>query len=251
MDRSDLKKAVLETAAEMQQHPQMLAFSCGADSLASLIRMRAWGLDPKLVYFYFIPDLVLVETYLAYIERIFDTQIMRLPHKLWTQFMANGLLQKPGVGKRMYEHTDLGTPSSSLLNTWALSTLGDNARIAIGLRVTDGIFRAQKLRKEGPVHGVEWYPVADCGRLEIRDIIMQAGLKLPYDYRLFGRSFESIRASVAPQIRAHCPETWAQICEWFPMAPLLCHQQPGRRYRDQENRMATYAALAFESEKNT
>ena len=123
MDRSDLKKAVLETAAEMQQHPQMLAFSCGADSLASLIRMRAWGLDPKLVYFYFIPDLVLIETYLAYIERIFDTQIMRLPHKLWTQFMANGLLQKPGVGKRMYEHTDLGTPSSSLLNTWAVSTV--------------------------------------------------------------------------------------------------------------------------------
>lgn len=250
MDRADLKKAVWETAEIMRDHPQMLAFSCGADSLACLVRMVEWGLKPKLVYFYFVPGLVLVETYLKYIEQTFGVEIMRLPHKLLTQYMANGLLQKPGVGERMYRTTELATPSSSDLNEWALSTLEDDARIAVGLRVTDGIFRAQKLRREGPTHGVEWYPVADCGRLEIRDIIRGASLKLPYDYRLFGRSFESIRASVAPQVRAHCPKTWAQICEWFPMAPLLCHQQPGRRYRDQENRMATYAALAFDSEEN-
>ena len=236
------------------KRPQVLSFSCGADSVASLIRMREWGMKPKLLYFEFLPGLPMVENYLKYIEDKFGEPVIKFQSILFYQFMINGLLQKPGVRWELWEDAmELGfaVPKQEAANKWIMELFPEHM-LSIGIRVSDGIFRAKKLRERGPVEWGknEWYPVADCYRSDIVRIIESAGVKLPVDYRLFGRSFESVRHWTAGPIRKHCPKTWAVIEEHFPMARLLCAQQallPDNP--DIKSRVKTYAHLAFETEE--
>jgi|GEM_PF-4790126 len=247
---------LLKELPAIAEKQQVLSFSCGADSVACLIRMRYWGMRPKMFYLEFLPGLPMVENYLKYIEDKFGEPIIRLPGKHFLSFMVNGQLQKPGVGARLFEdamESGFNVPKSSDINDVVMEAFPDHM-MSLGLRVSDGIFRAKKLRERGPVEWEknEWYPVADCFRSDIVSIIENAGVKLPVDYRLFGRSFEAIRYSVSPYIREHCPKTWAVIEEHFPLARLQCAQAALiPESRDVKSRVTSYKHLAFESEDCT
>jgi len=246
---------VEDAVGKMKQVPQVLAFSCGADSLASLIRMIDWGITPKaLIYYYFIPDLPMIENYLRYIEDKTGICIYRFPSAISMQYYINGLLQFPGVGQCVYEELAkyYEVPKTSEINDYIMESFPSNSYMAIGLRVSDGIFRAKLLREKGPiaVNRNEWYPVADCYRSDIVSMIEKSGFRLPIDYCLFGRSFESIRHWTAPPIKEHCPKTWLKILEYFPMANLLCGQDSLiKKSREIQSRITSYAHLSFKNEE--
>jgi 3'-phosphoadenosine 5'-phosphosulfate sulfotransferase (PAPS reductase)/FAD synthetase len=250
---TELSKWIDRELPELQKRPHVLSFSCGADSLASLIRMHRWGMKPELFYLYFAPGLPMIENYLSYIEDKLGQKIHRFPGKLLYEYLLNGLLQQPGVGEQMYE--DLSDthaiPKTGQINEYVMQYFPDDAMLGIGLRVSDGIFRAQKLRKRGPVEWEkrEWYPVADCWQSDIVSEIKGSGFKLPVDYRLFGRSFESLRHWTAAPIRQHCPKTWDRLIELFPMAPLLCAQDSLlERNKSIDRRISAFGPLAFSTE---
>ena len=251
---NELHPQVIAAAKRLRRTPQVLAFSCGADSVASLVRMQQWGMKPELLYLYFIPDLPMVESYLRYVEDKIGQRVHRLPSKLAMEYLVNGVLQKPGIGEWIYKHcakSDIGIPDSTDINEYFLECFPENTHVAVGLRVSDGIFRARKLKEQGVIHPgrPEWYPVADCFQSDIVRIIENAGWKLPVDYRLFGRSFESIRHWSAPPIRERCPRTWKRICEVFPMAPLLCAQEAMLpKSHSIKARITAFSHLAFTTE---
>lgn len=220
--------------------------------------MHQWGLRPTLIYNYFLPELPMVESYLRYVEDRIGRQVYRFPSKICMEFLVNGLLQLPSVGARVSadcNEAETIIPSTHDLNRYILDCFPKDTYLSVGLRVSDGIFRARRLRQFGAIHPdrKEWYPVADCLQSDIVRIIGAAKWKLPFDYRLFGRSFESIRHWTAGPIRDQCPKTWAYICSIYPMAKLLPAQEElldtaGRHIKA---RITSFSHLAFRNEDCT
>lgn len=50
----------------------ILHFSTGADSIASYLRLREAGIEPILIYKYFIKDLPMVQNFLDYFQKKFN-----------------------------------------------------------------------------------------------------------------------------------------------------------------------------------
>ena len=53
-----------------------------------------------------------------------------------------------------------------------------------------------------------------------RSSLRPRGLKLPIDYKWFGRSFDGIDYRFISKLRLHSPEDYERILEWFPLADL-------------------------------
>ena len=210
----------------LREKKHILHFSCGADSIAAHIRMRGWGIEPELVYMYYIDGIPLVENYIQYYEQKMGCRIYRLPSPLfWTDF-EGGMFQVPSAGNELWRYVGSlgwGSYTKKTYNAELAANFPDHMQ-ALGMRVTDGINRATKLKKTGPVEAVNWYPVAPCGFNDIKAIISTAGVKLPLDYELFGMSFESPRYWMMPIIRDNCPQTYRMILDKLPMMRLLCAQ---------------------------
>ena len=94
-------QAVLPT---LKKAEHILHFSCGADSICAHLRMREWGIEPTLIYMYYIDKLPLVENYINYYEQKMGVHIYRLPHPFFWKEYENGLFQIPGVGSEIYKY---------------------------------------------------------------------------------------------------------------------------------------------------
>lgn len=248
----DIEKQIQNLIPEMRKRRHVLSFSTGADSIACFLRLREWGINPDaLVYEYYIPEIPMVDNYLRYFEEKFSLHVYRVLGRLGCEAVGNGLYQLPGVGIEMFRRNGaLAKTKKKDINDGILSSFSSDAIFDVGLRYSDGMVRWKTLTEKGPLRGREFNPTASFTRTETRDIIARNGVRLPFEYRLIGRSFESIRWQVAPQLRDAAPKTWAHIKQWFPMANLLCAQaRLTKQNRDQQSRIHTYGDLAFETEE--
>lgn len=248
---SDIEQQIQDLLPEMRKRQHVLMFSTGADSIASFLRLREWGIAPAaLVYHYYVPDIPMVEAYLRYFEEKFNVRVYRILGTLGCQAIGNGLFQMPGTGMRMFrKNGGIARTTKAMLNNAIMSQFRHDAIMDVGLRYSDGMVRWKVLTEQGPMRGQEFNPTASFTRTETRDLVADHHIKLPFEYRLTGRSFESIRWSVSKTLRLNAPKTWAYLKEWFPMINLLCAQSELLpEDRDQNNRVHTYGSLAFETE---
>ncbi len=235
----------------LRKKEHILHWSAGADSIAAHIRMRGWGIEPKLVYMYFIEDLPLVNNYIAYYESKMKCHIYRLPNPLfWTMF-EGGMLQRPAVGNPLWRYVGTlgwGAYTKKTYNACLAENYPDHMQ-AFGLRVSDGINRAAMLKNKGPAVGNNWYPCASFGFNDVKKTINEAGVKLPLDYAMWGMSFESPRWWMMPALKKECPATYKRILYYFPMANLMSAQaeaigkgMPGGAKR----RLTIYAGMSID-----
>jgi hypothetical protein len=211
-----------------RDHPRvLLAFSGGTDSIAAWLHMRGHFDRIVPVYYYLVPDLEFVEAGLRYFERWFGEKIIRLPHPSLHRMLDNLVFQPP-VKSRLNVLDWAGLPAltyDSLRVAVAHMNLGwepDQAWIAVGTRACDSPHRRMAFNKWGPVKekGKTFYPVWDWNKARVVDTIREAGVKLPCEYRVFGRSFDGIDFRFLHGIRERWPRDYARILEWFPLAEL-------------------------------
>lgn len=248
---NDIEEKIQSLVPELRKRKHILMFSTGADSIASFLRLREWGITPSaLIYHYYVPDIPMVEAYLRYFEDKFNARVYRIFGTLGCEAIGNGLFQLPGVGMEMFRKNGvIARTTKAMLNNAIMSQFPKDAVMDVGLRYSDGMVRWKVLTEKGPLRGQEFNPTASFTRTETRDLIADHGVKLPFEYRLIGRSFESIRWSISKTLRQNAPKTWAHLKEWFPMINLLCAQSyllP--EDRDQKSRVRTYGDLAFDTE---
>lgn len=248
---SEIEEKIQSLVPELRKRQHVLMFSTGADSIASFLRLREWGITPSaLVYHYYVPDIPMVEAYLRYFEDKFNVRVYRIFGTLGCEAIGNGLFQLPGVGMEMFrKNGGIARTTKAMLNNAIMSQFSKDAVMDVGLRYSDGMVRWKVLTEKGPLRGQEFNPTASFTRTETRDLIADHGVKLPFEYRLIGRSFESIRWSISKTLRQNAPKTWAHLKEWFPMINLLCAQSELLpEDRDQKSRVHTYGDLAFDTE---
>lgn len=222
----------LNTWLARQSDTCILSFSCGKDSIASWLELRKHFKTIIPVYLYLIPDLEFVEKSLVYYEDFFQTKIMRLPHCSLYRMLRYLVLQAPencSVIEQLnipeFENDD------SLRVAKEDSGLPDSTYSALGVRAVDSLNRWTAVKKYGAHNESRktFFPIYDWRKEQLISTIRASGIKLPIDYRLFGRSFDGIDYRFLAPIKEYFPKDYAKILEFFPLADLEIFRMKCRR----------------------
>jgi len=215
-----LEKDFLNKIDSVKSKVSILHFSCGADAVASYLRLKEHGINPLLVYHYFIKDLPMVKNYIDWFEKKFNERIYQFPSKLFTEMFDRALFQYPKKAREKFRNL-IGTAmrgfTKEKFDRFLADSVGGDIVFHFGLKYTDGVMRYQHLIKSGCSYGHKFYPIASFQVKDIQAILEKHDCLLPIDYRLWGMSFESPRAWNIKIIKEHCPETYKMILDKFPL----------------------------------
>ena len=211
----------------------ILAFSTGKDSIAAWLQLRKFFSRVIPYYCYTVPGLEFVEDSLKYYEDFFGTHICRLPHRSLARFLRYMVFQSPPHVTKIEqidlpgEEYDDGMIGEIIRET---AKLPSGAYVATGVRMADSPMRRIGLKTHGAINHNQkrFYPVYDWKKADLLREIDSAGIKLPVDYRLFGRTFDGLDYRFLRPIKEHFPRDYEKIITWFPLAELELYRRGDR-----------------------
>lgn len=201
----------------------MIAFSTGKDAIAAWLAIREAFDAVHPYYLYLVPGLEFVDESLDYYERFFGRKIKRLPHPSLHRWLNTYTFQAPErlrvieqAGLPMHTYTDI---RKVMIEDCGLS---DGCMVADGVRAADSPMRRIAIKTHGPIsiNQGRYHPVWDWLKADLIACFRRHNVKLPIDYRLFGRSFDGLDLRFLLPIKKHLPRDYAKILEWFPLADL-------------------------------
>lgn len=212
-----------------ENRPVLVAFSGGKDAIATELALQDAGIETQLAYLYYIPGrepgrtLEFVEAGLSHLEDKLGKTIHRYPHPSLYRWLNNLVFQPP---ERIATIRAANFPNVDYAELWALIRedlgLAPDTWIADGVRANDSIIRRISFQNHGVMKpsGMKVSPIADWDKKETYGRIVAAGIELPIDYELFGRSFDGIDYRFLEPISRVFPDDFARILDWFPLAEL-------------------------------
>ena len=215
----------IETIAEIrrQNRRALLSFSCGKDSLACWLAIRDHFDEILPYYCYIVPGLEFVEEAIGYYERAFCVKILQVPHYSLYRLLRNYIFQPPercnDIDAADLPVEDRDGPAKMCAR---VGGVGDPAWTAVGVRMVDTPMRRLHFRRHGSINAARsiFYPVWDWKKADIVDAIRKSGIKLPKEYRIFGRSFDGINFQFLFAMKKHFPRDYQRVLDWFPLAEL-------------------------------
>lgn len=229
--RAACDKAGMETSEELcarlaETHDTvLLSFSRGKDSIAAWLQCRKFFRRIVPYHLYLVPGLGFVDESLRYFEEVFGQKILNLPHPSLYRWLRNFVFQAP---ERLAAIEAARLPVFDLADINALIReemgLGKDVPTAVGVRMCDSLVRRAAIRMYGAENrgGTQkaFYPIFDWNKARTMEAIMNAGIRLPRDYEMFGRSFDGIDRRFLRPLRDKCPEDFERVLEWFPLAEM-------------------------------
>lgn len=200
----------------------LLSFSCGKDSWAAWLSARDY-FDFTPYYLYLVPGLEFVEDYLAYAEQVLGKHIVRLPHPAFYRWVNNAIYQAPerlrtiaAVGWPQFDYDDM---RGAVIEDCGLPA---DVWTATGVRAADSPMRRASLIKNQGVNAkrMYFYPCWDWKKEDLLRELWAANIKLPVDYKVFGRSFDGLDLRFLIKIKEHFPRDYQTILDWFPMVDM-------------------------------
>ena len=210
----------------------LMSFSCGADSIAMFLRVLESGefdmTDGVYFYYWFLPGVPWVDEWIEYFQTKYGIEIIQLPNPIFVDDQGNGFLKTPMGAhataqlqktKYKYWHNDKKFLEHAVKVNQGLP---ENTLCAVGIKQGDSAMRRIALRKnEGlSLNSGKWYPIHDFENRDVIDIIKRHDVKVPYDYELFGISFENLDYRFSKPIKDHCPETYKLLKSWYPQIDM-------------------------------
>lgn len=214
-----LKGADLYRQIEQAGRRVLLAFSRGKDSLGAWLAIRD-HLDVIPFYMTVVPGLEFVEESLSYYERFFGCHICRVPspglYEMINEFTFQAPQNRPVIRSAGFPNFDYMDVEGVLLEDLGLDT--DTWR-AIGLRQDDGPFRRTMIAKHGPIAHTRrrFFPIWDWSRMRLAAEIARAGVRLPVDYLLWGRTIDGLDFRFMSVLKRVYPADYRRVLEYFPL----------------------------------
>lgn len=214
----------------------LLSFSRGKDAIAAWLQLRKHFDRVVPFYLYQVPGLRIDRESLAYYEDFFGVRIHRFPNPSLYRWLDNYLFQPPDRTELMDE----------LELHWSLTReeIADALRelhqlpmayTATGVRAADSIVRGMSIRKHGAVNHKTrtFHAVFDWRIDQLTRAFTEAGVKLPPDYFLWGRTLDGLDHRFTEKLRAHYPDDYERLHRWFPLLHLdtLRRQSPHARFK--------------------
>ena len=211
----------------------LLAFSCGKDSIAAWLAIREYFNEVVPVFFELVPGMSFVRESLDYYEQFFGCKILRLPHPSFYNIIRTNLYQSPsriGLISAFDLPDDYDYAMAHRLVREATG-LDQKVPCANGVRAADSPMRRVSLMSHGPVSYItkQWSPVWEYKKTDILDILDGHMVKLPIDYRIFGRTFDGLDYRFLRPLKDQLPDDYARLLEWFPLADLALWQVENMR----------------------
>ena len=199
----------------------LLAFSTGKDSIAAMLALRGAFKEVQPFYLYLVPGLEFVEESLDYYERTLfgGRRILRLPHPSLYRWL-NGLVYQPPHRAPVIEAARLPSFDYRDVHDLIRGQFGmPKALVATGARAADSPMRRVSIVQHGAIlrSKGEYFPVWDWKKARLVEELQRAKVKLPVDYKVFGRTFDGLDARFMIPMRKHFPRDYARILEWFPL----------------------------------
>lgn len=232
----------------------ILHFSTGADSIAVFLRLREAGIEPILIYKYFVPNLPMVNNYLDYFSKKFNVRIYQFPNSLMPEMFGNVQHQRP-TKRDNYFYEQIKWVKNITKEAFdkfleGIFTDKKNTVYHYGLRYTDGLHRFLHLKKNGVYFQNKFYAIASYKVGDIQNILRKYDCKLPIEYGLWGISFESPRAWNIGLIKEHCPETHKIIKDWFPLIDYKGYREKFNKLnRHFKTRLKQYSEFAIDKKE--
>jgi len=210
------------------------SFSGGKDSIATFLRVRETGLFKEfhLYYYYFIPELSWVESYLNYFEKRFNLKIIRVPNPVLYKLLNNGSLQFPltfvSIDKLFREGLRFPEYDLTLLMKAVKLSLNlpEKNLCAVGVKASDSPIRKMAIEKHGIINKntKKWYPIHDYTNKDIVEIMNRHDVPLPEDYDLFGLTFDGLDYRFIKIIKEKKPKDYEKIKYYFPLIDLVLYR---------------------------
>lgn len=200
----------------------LLSFSRGKDSICAAVALMEAGYD--LIPFYGVscPGLSFVEESLDYYERhLFKRHIVRVWHPSFAAKLRDGYMQPP-------HRLPICVAADIAAYTWAdvQQAVGMKFKLpvetltAVGVRAADSVQRLINIKTNGPFVESKrvFFPIWDWKKDRLIECLSKNSIKLPYDYVMFGRTFDGMIGQFLSPIKKHLPWDYQVILDWFPMA---------------------------------
>jgi hypothetical protein len=209
----------------------LLAFSTGKDSIGSYLAIRDAGFeDIQPYYLYQVPgNLEFIEDNLRYYEKTLfgGRHIYRMPHPFLGRALGYEFLLQPPERVATLALLDLQEFTAVDVQKQIIEELGwpENSFTANGVRAADSPIRYALFKKRGMMAAVnhsngKFFPIFDWKKERLINTIAASGVKLPIDYRLFGKTFDGFDSRFLFPIKKHFPRDYQKILDWFPLADL-------------------------------
>ena len=201
----------------------LLAFSCGKDAVATWLECRRHFARIIPFYMYLVPGLSFVDEALAYYEDFFGAKIHQLPHPSMYRMLNNLVFQAP-QNIAVIEAADLAEPDYDRVIQDLREELGLNrdVYVAQGVRAADSPNRRASIVKYGTINHKRqtFFPIWDWNKERLVSELSAARVKLPADYRMFGRSFDGVDYRFLEPMKRHRPADYQKVLDLFPLAEL-------------------------------
>jgi hypothetical protein len=231
----------------------VIAFSRGKDSVAASLALLAEGFDLHPFTYISVPGLSFVEESLDYyertlfggrrIKRVFGVGMMAV-------IKAGHYLSPP----RLAVADALAFPFDEIDIQLALveeAGLPEDTMCATAVRANDNVMRRRIITFNGPVvtQKNQFYAIWDWRIDDVISTIAKSGLRLPADYRMWGRTFQHYKPDMLVALKKNYPEDWKRFLKWFPLAEAAAFRWEQMRHHDSpDGRLAQASSrLADES----
>lgn len=220
---TDLRRYVREKSGSTV----ILSFSCGKDAIAAWLALRPHFERVIPFYLYLVPGLEFIEEGLSYFERFFGTKILRYPQPNLYRMLKDKVFQTPERAVVLRENDLTPLTYDEIEGTVRAKNAVPKAFMATGVRAADSPVRRSSITKHGALNPTRrtFFPVFDWNIKEVHSAIHNSKIRLPVDYRMFGRTFDGIDERFLWPVKKYYPRDYARILEVFPLAELMLHRR--------------------------
>nr|DAX99465.1 MAG TPA: hypothetical protein [Caudoviricetes sp.] len=191
----------------------MVGFSGGKDSAACLDLCFKYFKNVQPFFMYIVPDLEFQERTLRYYEKRYETEIIRVPHFMLSDFLRYGTFRLPDLDVPMVKTVELYN---------YLRELTDIYWIAAGERIADSIIRRAMIKESSSIDEKRgrFYPLAYWDINHVRSYNKAHRLPLSLENKTLGYSFRSLMAQDLMDIKKYFPDDYEKIKDMFPLVDV-------------------------------
>ena len=201
----------------------IISFSMGKDSIASYLQCRDFFNEIDFVFLYMIPDLDFQNISLDYYENKFGKKIIRMPNpSLYKQINAN-MYQPPNRIDTIWDMDLYEAEYDEIFKASKIDLkIDENTYVGVGNRMSDSIMRRTSIKRWGAYNQKrkQFFPVFDWTNNDVRNSIVKNNIKLPIDYKIWGRSFDGFDYRFLKPLKDNFPKDYEKVLEFFPLAKL-------------------------------
>jgi len=203
------------------------SFSMGKDSIASYIQLKRYFKNVHNVFYFIIPNLKFQRESLDYYEQKFGEKITVIPSPHFYHYLYNLLYQSPDrityIDNQIYDGK-LYIPKYDELFSYVKEDLNipQDTYVATGVRRDDSLTRRLSIKKTGAENKKrkQFFPVFDWSISKVRQEIKDSGIKLPIDYKIWGRTWDGVQYQFIKGVKENFPEDYETIKFWCPLCEI-------------------------------